>query len=54
MLFVFSWITTERGTVTIRLAPVVPSQVAIAQFQSVKQATEAVIEILNTGINIRT
>jgi len=39
--------------VTIRLAPIIPSQVAIAQFPSIKQATEAVIEILNTGVNIQ-
>jgi len=39
--------------VTIRLAPIIPSQVAIAQFPNVKQATEAVIEILNTGVNIQ-
>jgi len=39
--------------VTVRLAPVIPSQVAIAQFPSVKAATEAVIEILNTGVNIQ-
>jgi D-lactate dehydrogenase (cytochrome) len=51
---VFSRVTFEHGKVTIRLAPVIPSQVAIAQFPSIKQATEAVIEILNTGVNIRT
>jgi len=39
--------------VTVRLAPVIPSQVAIAQFPSAKAATEAVIEILNTGVNLR-
>ncbi|KAF8260458.1 FAD-linked oxidase-like protein [Lactarius quietus] len=39
--------------VTIRLAPIIPSQVAIAQFPNIKQATEAVIEILNTGVNIQ-
>ena len=44
---------TEVRIVTVRLAPVIPSQVAIAQFPSAKQATEAVIEILNTGANIR-
>jgi D-lactate dehydrogenase (cytochrome) len=43
----------EGRAVTVRLAPVIPSQVAIAQFPSVKKATEAVIEILNTGVNIR-
>ena len=44
---------TEVRVVTVRLAPVIPSQVAIAQFPSAKQATEAVIEILNAGANIR-
>ncbi|KAI0260644.1 FAD-binding domain-containing protein [Gloeopeniophorella convolvens] len=39
--------------VTIRLAPVIPSQVAIAQFPNVKSATEAVIDILNSGVNIQ-
>jgi D-lactate dehydrogenase (cytochrome) len=43
----------EVRVVTVRLAPVIPSQVAIAQFPSAKQATEAVIEILNAGANIR-
>ena len=43
----------KRRIVTVRLAPVIPSQVAIAQFPSAKAATEAVIEILNTGVNIR-
>jgi D-lactate dehydrogenase (cytochrome) len=43
----------EGRVATVRLAPIIPSQVAIAQFPSVKQATEAVIEILNTGVNIR-
>lgn len=43
----------KRCIVTVRLAPVIPSQVAIAQFPSAKAATEAVIEILNTGVNIR-
>src|SRR6266851_257045 len=50
----FSLVLTAKGyIVTIRLAPVVPTEVAIAQFPSVKAATEAVIEILNTGVNIR-
>lgn len=43
----------EGRTVTVRLAPVIPTQVAIAQFPSAKHATEAVIEVLNTGVNIR-
>jgi D-lactate dehydrogenase (cytochrome) len=39
--------------VTIRLAPVLPSTVAIAQFPSVKHATSAVQEILQTGVGIQ-
>lgn len=39
--------------VTIRLAPVLPTKVAIAQFPSVKHATSAVQEILETGVGIQ-
>ena len=39
--------------VTIRLAPLVPTTVATARFPDVRKASEAVIEILNTGIGIR-
>src|SRR5712671_5851213 len=39
--------------VTIRLAPVMPTTVATARFPNARQASEAVIEILNTGIGIR-
>ncbi|KAI9452798.1 FAD-binding domain-containing protein [Lactarius psammicola] len=39
--------------VTIRLAPVVPTTVATARFPDVRKASEAVIEILNTGIGIQ-
>jgi D-lactate dehydrogenase (cytochrome) len=39
--------------VTIRLAPVLPTTVATARFPNVRDASEAVIEILNTGIGIR-
>ena len=39
--------------VTIRLAPVIPTTVATARFPDVRKASEAVIEILNTGIGIR-
>ena len=38
---------------TIRLAPLVPTTVATARFPDVRKASEAVIEILNTGIGIR-
>ena len=41
------------GTVTIRLAPVLPTTVAVAQFPNVKKATEAVIDIMNRGVGIR-
>ncbi|TFY79625.1 hypothetical protein EWM64_g4390 [Hericium alpestre] len=39
--------------VTIRLAPVVPTTVATAQFPDVRSASEAVIEILNHGVGIQ-
>ncbi|KAI0299658.1 FAD-linked oxidase-like protein [Multifurca ochricompacta] len=39
--------------VTIRLAPVIPTTVATARFPNVRKASEAVIEILNTGIGIQ-
>ncbi|KAH9053984.1 hypothetical protein EDB83DRAFT_2316402 [Lactarius deliciosus] len=39
--------------VTIRLAPIVPTTVATARFPDVRKASEAVIEILNTGIGIQ-
>ncbi|KAI9443653.1 hypothetical protein H4582DRAFT_2072658 [Lactarius indigo] len=39
--------------VTIRLAPVIPTTVATARFPDVRKASEAVIEILNTGIGIQ-
>lgn len=39
--------------VTIKLAPVLPTTVAVAQFPNVRAATEAVGEILNAGVGIR-
>ncbi|KAH6867248.1 hypothetical protein BKA70DRAFT_1453559 [Coprinopsis sp. MPI-PUGE-AT-0042] len=39
--------------VTIRLAPVLPTTVAIAQFPSVRHATSAVQEILQSGVGIQ-
>jgi len=39
--------------VTIRLAPVLPTTVATARFPNVRKASDAVVEILNTGIGIR-
>ncbi|KDQ13166.1 hypothetical protein BOTBODRAFT_160776 [Botryobasidium botryosum FD-172 SS1] len=38
---------------TIRLAPLLPTNVVIAQFPDVKKATEAVGEILNRGVPIQ-
>ena len=40
-------------TVTIRLAPLLPTNVAVVQFPDVRKATEAVIEIVNSGVGIR-
>ncbi|TBU40063.1 FAD-linked oxidase-like protein [Dichomitus squalens] len=39
--------------VTIRLAPVLPTNVAVVQFPNVRKATEAVIEIVNSGVGIQ-
>jgi len=39
--------------VTIRLAPVLPTMVAIVPFPNVKKATEAVIDVLNRGVGIQ-
>ncbi|KAK0243109.1 FAD-linked oxidase-like protein [Armillaria nabsnona] len=39
--------------VTIRLAPVLPTSVAVVQFSDVRNATEAVREILNQGVGIQ-
>lgn len=39
--------------VTIRLAPVLPTNVAVVQFPDVRKATEAVIEVMNQGVGIR-
>jgi len=39
--------------VTIRLAPLLPTNVAVVQFPDVKKATEAVIEIMNQGVGIQ-
>ena len=41
------------GTVTIRLAPALPTTVAFAQFPDVKKAAEAVIDVMNRGVGIR-
>ncbi|KAF8558658.1 hypothetical protein OG21DRAFT_1595268 [Imleria badia] len=39
--------------VTIRLAPVLPTTVAVVPFPNVKQATEAVINVMNRGVGIQ-
>ncbi|KAK7461948.1 D-lactate ferricytochrome c oxidoreductase [Stygiomarasmius scandens] len=39
--------------VTIRLAPVLPTTVAVVHFPDVRKATEAVIEVMNQGIGIQ-
>ena len=40
-------------SVTIRLAPVLPTTVASVNFPNVKKATEAVVEVLSRGVGIR-
>ena len=49
------WNIADRTllTVTIRLAPLLPTNVAVVQFPDVRKATEAVIEIMNRGVGIR-
>ncbi|KAG7087616.1 hypothetical protein E1B28_013565 [Marasmius oreades] len=39
--------------VTIRLAPVIPTTVAVVHFPDVRKATEAVIEVMNQGVGIQ-
>ncbi|RDB27372.1 D-lactate dehydrogenase [cytochrome], mitochondrial [Hypsizygus marmoreus] len=39
--------------VTIRLAPVLATTVAVVQFPDVRKATEAVIEVMNQGVGIQ-
>ena len=39
--------------VTVRLAPLLKTDVAVVQFPNVRNATEAVKDILNKGIGIR-
>lgn len=38
---------------TLRLAPLLPTTVAVVQFPDVRKATEAVREMINTGASIR-
>ncbi|KAK2462670.1 hypothetical protein APHAL10511_005286 [Amanita phalloides] len=39
--------------VTIRLAPILPTTVAVVHFPNVRRATEAVIEVMNQGLGIQ-
>ncbi|KIM46607.1 hypothetical protein M413DRAFT_7415 [Hebeloma cylindrosporum] len=39
--------------VTIRLTPVLPTTVAVVQFPNVQKATEAVVDVMNTGVGIQ-
>lgn len=39
---------------TIRLAPVLPTTVAVVHFPNVQKATEAATDVMNTGVGIRT
>lgn len=39
--------------VTIRLAPKLPTRVAIVSFPSVTHAVNAVVEVLNKGVNVQ-
>jgi D-lactate dehydrogenase (cytochrome) len=43
----------QRALVTIRLAPVLPTTVAVVSFPDVRLASEAVIEVMNQGVGIR-
>jgi D-lactate dehydrogenase (cytochrome) len=45
--------TQYSCSVTVKLAPVLPTTVAVVQFPDVQKATEAVADILNKGIGIR-
>jgi D-lactate dehydrogenase (cytochrome) len=44
----------HTSLVTVKLAPVLLTTVAVVQFPDVRRATEAVTDILNKGIGIRT
>lgn len=41
------------ATATLRLAPVLPTTVAVAQFPDIRHATDAVCDILNRGVALR-
>lgn len=44
----------ENNVVTIRLAPLLPTTVAVVHFPDVQEATEAVMDVMQTGVGIRT
>lgn len=50
----FKTITRRANSATIRLTPLLPTNVAVVQFPDVKKATEAVREIINSGVGVRT
>ena len=55
ILFLYFFFTFFRLAATLRLAPLLPTKVAIAQFPGIQQAVSAVQEILNSpqGLHIR-
>ena len=56
LMFLYSpFLTLLRLAATMRLAPLLPTKVAIAQFPNIQQAVSAVQEILNSpqGPHIR-
>lgn len=46
-------VACHSATATLRLAPVLPSTVAVAQFPDIRHATNAVCDILNHGAALR-
>ena len=45
---------TGCNAATLRLTPLLPTTVAVVQFPNVRNATEAVREVMNHGLGIRT
>ena len=43
----------EFLTATLRLAPLLPTTVAVVQFPDVRRATEAVRDVMTKGVGIR-
>ncbi|KAI8978891.1 FAD-linked oxidase-like protein [Trametes punicea] len=46
-------VTEGKPLLTIRLAPLLPTNVAVVQFPDVRNATEAVTEVVNSGVGIQ-